>query len=61
VQFELGAAWGLNKFIIPVVTSEDVIRILPVELSREGVIELSQLKKPDVMSQIFKSYEKTAA
>jgi len=31
VQFELGVAWGLNKFIIPVVTSHDVVRRIPLE------------------------------
>ncbi len=45
VQFELGAAWGLNKLIIPVVTSEEVVKQIPLEFSHLKVIELKDLKE----------------
>jgi hypothetical protein len=62
VQFELGAAWGLNKFIIPVVTSPDVVHRIPLEFRDLHVIELKDLKgKPESIGQIIESYEKTAA
>lgn len=62
VQFELGAAWGLNKFIIPVVTSQDVVNRIPLEFGNLRVIELKDLKgKPESIGQIIESYEKTAA
>jgi hypothetical protein len=62
VQFELGAAWGLNKFIIPVVTSQDVVHRIPLEFGNLHVIELKDLKgKPESIGQIIESYEKTAA
>ncbi|HZE63679.1 MAG TPA: toll/interleukin-1 receptor domain-containing protein [Pyrinomonadaceae bacterium] len=62
VQFELGAAWGLNKFIIPVVTSEEVINRIPLEFSHLKVIDIEDLKrKPDSIGEIIESYEKTAA
>jgi hypothetical protein len=62
VQFELGAAWGLNKFIIPVVTSQDVIHRIPLEFRDLHVIELKDLKgNPESIGQIIESYEKTAA
>ena len=61
VQFELGAAWGLNKFIIPVVTSKEVVSRIPLDLGELHVFELDQLKRPEAISQIFDLYEKTAA
>ena len=62
VQFELGAAWGLNKFIIPVVTNEEVVNRIPLELSHLKVIDIEDLKrKPDFIGEIIESYQKTAA
>jgi TIR domain-containing protein len=62
VQFELGAAWGLNKFIIPVVTNQDVVHSIPLKFRDLHVIQLKDLKgKPESIGQIIESYEKTAA
>jgi hypothetical protein len=62
VQFELGAAWGLNKFIIPVVTSQDIVNRLPLKFEGLRVIDFKDLKTdPGSISQIIESYEKTAA
>jgi hypothetical protein len=61
IQFELGAAWGLNKFIIPVVTSQEVVNQIPLELGDLQIIELKHLKEPEVISQIIESYQKAAA
>jgi hypothetical protein len=62
VQFELGAAWGLNKFIIPVVTSQDIVDQIPLEFGNLHVIELKDLEgKPESIGDIIESYEKTAA
>ena len=62
VQFELGAAWGLNKFIIPVVTSHEIVNRLPLEFEGLRVVELKDLKtKPGSIGQIIESHEKTAA
>lgn len=62
VQFELGAAWGLNKFIIPVVTSKDVMSSVPLEFKDLQVIQLKDLKtKPESIGEIIEGYEKTAA
>lgn len=61
VQFELGAAWGLNKPIIPVVTSHEVVNRIPLDLGELHVVDLDELKKPEAISRIFRLYEKTAA
>jgi hypothetical protein len=61
VQFELGAAWGLNKFIIPVVTSHDLVNKIPVELAGLQIVEMEHLKKSDAISEIMDLYEKAAA
>lgn len=61
VQFELGAAWGLNKSIIPVVTSHEVINKIPLDLGELHVIDMDQLKRPEAISDIIEQYEKTAA
>ncbi|HEX9424379.1 MAG TPA: toll/interleukin-1 receptor domain-containing protein [Pyrinomonadaceae bacterium] len=62
VQFELGAAWGLNKFIIPVVTGQDVVNRIPLEFGNLQVIELKDLKgKLGSIGEIIESYEKAAA
>jgi hypothetical protein len=62
VQFELGAAWGLNKFIIPVVTSKDVINQIPLEFTNLRVLLLQDLKSnPRSINDLIESYEKSAA
>lgn len=61
VQFELGAAWGLNKSIIPVVTSPDVMSQIPLELGDLRLIESKDLKNPEGIVEIMESYDKTAA
>ena len=61
VQFELGAAWGLDKFIIPVVTTHDVISKIPVDLAGLRIIEMESLKNPDTLNEILESHQKAAA
>jgi predicted nucleotide-binding protein len=61
VQFELGAAWGLNKFIIPIVTNHEVVKRIPLDLARLHVIEIDQLKTSDTLTELIEEYEKTAA
>jgi hypothetical protein len=61
VQFELGAAWGLNKSIIPIVTSHEVVNRIPLDLAELEVVEMDQLKTPEAISEIIGRYEKAAA
>lgn len=61
VQFELGAAWGLDKFIIPIVTSRDLVSKLPVKLAGTAVVEMEHLKRPGGLNQIMELHEQAAA
>ncbi len=61
IQFELGVAWGLNKLIIPIVTSHDVVDRIPLNLAELPVLEMKQLKRPQAISEIIERYEKSAA
>ena len=62
VQLELGAAWGLNKLIIPVVTDRDLINRLPIKFADLKIIDLDDLTpRPETINQIIETYEKTAA
>lgn len=57
----LGAAWGLGKPIIPVVTSPEVISRLPVTLANVPVIDIKTLDTPEAIDQIVVRYEASAA
>jgi hypothetical protein len=61
VQLELGAAWGLDKFIIPIVTSRDLVSKLPLEFTGTPVVDMEYLKRPEGLNQIMELYEQTAA
>jgi hypothetical protein len=61
IQFELGVAWGLNKLIIPIVTSRDVVDRIPLNLAELPFLEMKQLKRPQAISEIMERYEKSAA
>ncbi|MFQ6115033.1 MAG: toll/interleukin-1 receptor domain-containing protein [bacterium] len=57
VLHELGAAWAINKPIIPVVTHPEVFSEIPVALSKFQLIETNELEKPEVINQILEHYE----
>lgn len=44
---ELGAAWALNKRIIPVVTDARLLETLPVDLSGLRAVQANELDKLD--------------
>lgn len=44
---ELGAAWALNKRIIPVVTDARLLDSLPVDLSEVQAVQATELDKLD--------------
>jgi hypothetical protein len=61
VLHELGAAWGLQKPIIPVVTDPEVFAKLPVALSEVQLVDIKNLDSPEAVNQIFERYEEEIA
>ena|GEM_PF-979024 len=62
VLHELGAAWALDKPIIPVVTNSEVFSKIPMDLRKAQLIEVECLEShPQVIKQILERYEEAAA
>ena len=58
VLIEIGAAWGLNKPVIPIVTHRDVFSRIPLTLREVMFVELEKLEDPEIMDRILEHYEK---
>ena len=58
---ELGAAWALNKPIIPVVTHPELFSEIPLELRGVQSVEIKDLEKPEVINQILEHYKEKIA
>lgn len=61
VQTELGAAWGLDKPIIPVVTTPDVIKRIPLDFRKSQIVDFEAFNEPETLNRVFKLWEKSAA
>jgi hypothetical protein len=61
VLYELGAAWGLKKPIIPVVIHADAYANVPLVLRDIPLVDIKDLENPESTSQILKRYEQNAA
>ena len=58
VLSELGAAWALNKLIIPVVTHAEVLSKIPMDLRKIYSVEIKYLEDhPEVIDQILERYK----
>ena len=55
---ELGAAWGLEKPIIPVVTDPELLSRVPVSLDKARLVDVKDVDNPEVTNQILEYYEK---
>lgn len=60
VLHELGAAWALNKPIIPIVIYPEVFSKIPLPLHGIKFIEIKELEKPEIISQVLEHYEEMA-
>lgn len=58
---ELGAAWALDKIIIPVVGHMSLLETLPISLMDKQVILLADLDKPEVLNRAISLVTHTAA
>ena len=54
---ELGAAWALNKPIIPVLTHPELSVKPPVELSDARIVSLESLESPETVRELLEPYE----
>lgn len=57
VLHELGAAWGLNKLIIPVVIHPGTVTKIPVQLPKSQSVVFDDFTNPEAIDKIFDSYE----
>jgi len=58
VLHELGAAWALNKPIIPIVINPEAFSKIPVTLGELQSVEIEDLENPEVIDQILEVHEK---
>lgn len=65
VLSETGAAWALEKPIIPIVTRRDVLNNLPMALDPQMTLELKEdqrdLDKPGIAGKFVQAFENTLA
>lgn len=57
---ELGAAWMLEKPILPIVTHPNVLTKIPVELRNAQLVNIKDLENPEAINQIIESFEEQA-
>ena len=57
VLHELGAAWAIDKPIVPIVTHPEVFTKVPVALNQTQFIEIKDLEKPGTVNRILERYE----
>lgn len=60
VLHEIGAAWALNKPIIPIVTHPDMFSKIPLTLRGIRLVEIKELEKPEAISQIIEHFKEVA-
>jgi hypothetical protein len=58
---ELGAAWALEKPIIPVVTQPESFLKLPVQLSDTQLVSFPALEDPDTLRRLLEPHEERVA
>lgn len=61
---ETGAAWGLEKQVVPIVSRRDVLNNFPVALDPQLMIQISyldRLEEPENAGKFVQAFEKTLA
>jgi hypothetical protein len=58
---ELGAAWALDKTIIPIVADMSLLETLPISLMDRQAILIADLDKPEVLNRAISLVTHTAA
>jgi hypothetical protein len=60
VLHEIGAAWAMQKLIIPVVSQRDILNKMPIPLQDTQAIELSDLANPLNADRFVNTFESLA-
>lgn len=55
---ELGAAWGLQKNIVPLVTAPELLGKLPIQLNRTASISLDHVTTKHGAERLMQDFEK---
>ena len=58
---EIGAAWALQKLIIPVVTNRDILKKLPVSLEGSRALEFTDVDTPEKADQFVQEFQDSLA
>lgn len=58
---ELGAAWAIEKPIIPIVTHPALVTKMPVALKHRQFINIKDIEKPEIVDQILGQYEEVVS
>jgi hypothetical protein len=58
---ELGAAWAIEKPIMPIFTQPGLFSQFPVALNQDQFIDIKDTEKPELLNQILQRYEKNLA
>ena len=61
VLHEIGAAWALQKSIIPVITRRDVLSSMPVPLQGTRALEFKDVDSPERANEFVQGFEDTLA
>jgi len=61
VLHEIGAAWALEKPIIPVVTRRDVLNEMPVSLERFNIVQLADVETQEHADKFVDAFEESLA
>jgi len=60
VLSELGAAWALEKIIIPIYTKPEMLSKSPINLSNSESIDINYLEEhPEVLDRIIEKYKES--
>ena len=60
VPQELGAAWGMNKPIIPILTDPRLSANMPVALSGTRPLSIAEFERPETLHQILEQHGASA-
>jgi nucleoside 2-deoxyribosyltransferase len=61
VLHEIGAAWALDKPIIPIITRRDVLNDMPVSLASSQAIHLTNIESQENADKFLGAFESSLA